>query len=99
MAPLRKGGGRFTEPAGLPPHVIVCERGVLIEHHYRENDHGPPHLHVTDEEVTTRIGQNGYPLELDSALTKLQAEVIQANLKLIRKAVHRIGRWHWFNQL
>jgi hypothetical protein len=94
----RKHGGRYTEPAGLPPHVIVSDSGVAIVQYYRGQDHGPPHLHVTEGENTTRIGQNGYPLRHDPPLTAKQAAVVSANPKTIRKAIRRIGRWHWFNQ-
>jgi hypothetical protein len=92
-----KQGGRFTEPAGLPPHVVVSDSGVVIVHYYRGQDHGPPHLHVTDGNDTTRIGQNGHPLRYDPPLTARQAAVVSANRKTIRKAIRRIGRWHWFN--
>lgn len=96
MAKRRKHGGRFMEP-DLPPRVIVCESGVLIEHLYRSGDHGPPHCHVSGQGAEVRIGQNGHPLSNQPPLTAEQKQVVQDNLRSIRKAVRKIGRWFMFN--
>jgi hypothetical protein len=98
MPRRRKLGGRFTEP-DLPPGRLVVEKGVTIEHLYRSGDHGPPHFHVTGQGVEVCIGQNGKRLDREPPLTGDQNGVIRANLRLIRKAARRIGRWYWFDNL
>jgi hypothetical protein len=98
MAKRRKQGGRFTEP-DLPPRLIVDEGGVTIEHLYRSGDHGPPHLHVSGQGNATRVGQNGKPIERSPPLSADQEAVIAANRRAIRKAVRKIGSWHWYQSL
>ena len=99
----RKQVGRrnITEPI-LPPRLIVEERGVRIQHYYRSGDHGPPHVHVTDDgsrqRNESRIGQNGRPLRNEPPLTVVEEEVVSTNRTRIRKAIRKIGRWHWFAQ-
>jgi RHS repeat-associated protein len=88
--------GEFTAPI-LPPHEIVNERGVIIDHNYYGNDHAPPHLHVEGNGPSTRIGQNGKPLEGSPELSSMQKKVIEDNLGKIRTAVRKIGRYFWFN--
>jgi hypothetical protein len=94
----RKAGGRYTEP-DLPGRVIVYDGAIVVEHFYRGGDHGPPHLHVSGGGTATRIGQNGRPLQGDLPLTASQQETIEENRALIRKALRKIGRWHWFESL
>lgn len=94
----RKQGGRYTEPE-LPPHIVVNEGGVTVEHFYRSGDHGPPHLHVNGVGLSTRIGQNGRPLNYDLPLSAAQEAVIAKYRRAIRKAARKIGRWHWFASL
>jgi hypothetical protein len=95
----RKRRGRFTEP--IPPkRKIVEENGVSIENFYcSQGDHGPPHLHVTGKGDETRIGQNGFPLENDPPLSRDQQEVVEANQRIIRKTLRKIGRWYWFHNV
>ncbi|HVC94445.1 MAG TPA: hypothetical protein VND64_12180 [Pirellulales bacterium] len=83
----------------MPDRTVVVEGTVVIEHFYRGGDHGPPHLHVSGGGGTTRIGQNGAPIEHDPELTAEEANVVKSHLKVIRKTVRKIGRWHWFNDL
>lgn len=96
--PKRKQAGRFTEPS-LPPHVIVNDGGITIQHFYRSGDHGPPHLHIDGGGMSTRIGQNGYPLAGDPPLSSAQQTVVAENLRIIRRAVRKIGRWRWFDRV
>lgn len=97
----RKQVGRrnLTEPT-LPPKLIVEERSVRIQHYYRSGDHGPPHVHVTEDgtrqQNETRIGQNGRPLRNEPPLTVVEEVVVSANRTKIRNAIRKIGRWHWF---
>lgn len=93
-----KRGGRFTEPE-LPPRTILVDAEVTVVHYYRDGDHAPPHLHVMGGGASVRIGQNGWPIVAGTALTAHQREVISRHLATIRKAVRKIGRWHWFNSL
>ncbi len=98
MPERRKQGGQYTGP-DLPPRVVVDEGGVMIEHRYRSGDHGPPHLHVMGQGMATKIGQNGKPIENSPPLSAVQEAVIQAHRSAIRKAVRKIGRWHWYQSL
>jgi hypothetical protein len=93
-----KCGGRFTEPE-LPPRTIVADAEVTIVHYYRDGDHAPPHLHVIGGGLGVRIGQNGWPIEPGTQLSARQREVISRHRAAIHKAVRKIGRWHWFNNL
>jgi hypothetical protein len=94
----RKRGGRLTEPT--LPDKLVCEAdGIRIIHYYRSGDHAPPHLHVLeDDREETRIGQRGRPLEHSLPLTARQVAIVNRFRSLIRKAIRKIGRWHWYNQ-
>lgn len=58
----------------------------------------PPHLHVTGSGSETRIGQNGKPLQGDAELAPVQQRVVETNIGRIRRAVHKIGRYYWFNE-
>lgn len=78
VQPQRKQAGRFNEPS-LPPHVIVNDGGITIQHFYRSGDHGPPHLHLDGGGVSTRIGQNGRPLAGDPPLLPAQQTIIAAD--------------------
>jgi RHS repeat-associated protein len=74
--PQRKQGGAITEP-NLPDKTVVKQDGVSVEHYTRSGDHGPPHLHVSGEGPSTRIGQAGRPLSGDPELSSRQAQVVQ----------------------
>jgi hypothetical protein len=88
----------MTQP-DLPPKLIVEQEGIRVVHYYRSGDHAPPHVHVFENDLhETRIGQNGIPLAGDAPLTASQAAVVRANRAVIRRAVRKIGRWHWFIQ-
>jgi RHS repeat-associated protein len=91
----RNRKGPYTRPL-MPSRIIVQERGVTVQHYYRGGDHAPPHLHVDGRGPSTRIGQNGKPLDGDPELTTIQKQVIQNNLPKIRKAVRKISRYHWY---
>jgi hypothetical protein len=96
--PSRKGGGRWTEPT-LPDKVICEAEGIRVVHFYRSGDHAPPHLHVfEDNGQETRIGQRGFPLAGSPPLTTRQATIVERFRAVIRKAIRKIGRWHWYNQ-
>ena len=95
--PQRKQGGAVTEP-NLPDKTIVKQDGVTVEHYTRSGDHGPPHVHVSGEGPSTRIGQAGKPLSGDPSLSSRQSQVVQENKGTIRKAVDQIGRWFRFNE-
>ena len=96
---LRKNDGKYSEP-DMPPRTIVDEHGVRIENFYcSQGDHAPPHLHVTGHGAEVRIGQNGRPLENDPPLSRLQSEVVERHRNQIRKALRKIGRWHWFHSM
>ncbi|MBM4094659.1 MAG: hypothetical protein FJ276_35415 [Planctomycetes bacterium] len=93
----RKQNGRLTEP-DMPPRTIVDDHGVRIENLYcSQGDHAPPHLHVSGHGDEVRIGQNGKPLEHEPALSGHQREIVTRYRKRIRKALKKIGRWHWFH--
>ncbi|HUY92007.1 MAG TPA: DUF4160 domain-containing protein [Pirellulales bacterium] len=94
----RKAGGRYTEP-DLPDRVIGRQGAVTIEHFYRSGDHGPPHLHVSGGGASTRIGQNGRILKGGSSLTAVQQQAVDEYRTAMRKALRKIGRWHWFDRL
>jgi hypothetical protein len=94
----RKLGGRITEPI-LPDKTVYEREGVRIVHYFKSGDHGPPHLHVfEDDNNETRIGQNGQPLRHSAPLTARQAAVVKQFKAVIRKALRKIGRWHWYNE-
>lgn len=88
--PNRKQAGRFTEP-NLPPRVIVSDGGITIQHFYRSGDHGPPHLHIDEGGVSTRIGQNGRPLPIDQPVAALIRNAVHQEL-----AAQRHERLPWF---
>jgi hypothetical protein len=95
----RKRSGRYTQP-DMPPRTLVRENGVTIANFYRsQGDHGPPHLHVAGKGSETRIGQNGHPLSRDHEPTYEQKTLIAKNKGVIRKALRKIGRWYFFEQL
>jgi hypothetical protein len=95
----RKCGGKLTEP-DFPPRTIAREGKISIENFYRsQGDHGPPHLHVIQENLNVAIGQNGKPLENYPELTKAQQEVVERNRNVIKKAIRQIGRWYWYHNL
>ena len=98
MSQSRKLGGTITEP--VLPDKTVCEaEGVRIIHFYKSGDHGPPHLHVIeDSRAETRIGQRWLPLKHSPPLTSRQAAVVKQFRGMIRKAIRKISRWHWYNQ-
>lgn len=94
---FRKQDGSFTEP-DMPPRTIVDNDGVKIENFYcSQGDHAPPHLHVSGQGDEVRIGQNGKPLEHDPPLSRHQREIVARHRNLIRRALKKIGRWHWFH--
>jgi hypothetical protein len=86
-----------TEPQ-LPPRVLAQEGGIVIEHYYHGNDHGPAHAHVIGGGRPTRIGANGHPLAGDPELTPSQRAVYVHHRSRIRRAVKKIGRWLAFNE-
>lgn len=97
-----KRGGRFTEPT-LPANPVVSERGVVIRYYLGTTggriEHGPPHLHVTGRGPSTRIGQLGRPIAGEPELSAAQADVTRRHQRLIRRAVRKIARWHFFETL
>jgi hypothetical protein len=92
----RKRHGQITEPS-LPPRTVVREGNVTIKHYTGDREHPPPHLHVIAGEYVVRIGQNGHPLRNEPDLNGAQLAVVHANRNIIRKAVHKIARWHRFD--
>jgi hypothetical protein len=86
---LNKG----SEP-NLPPKIIVEENGIQIKHYTRSGDHGPAHLHITGGGREVKIGQNGKPIKGESELSSKQREVVNNNLKEVRKAVKQMQKWH-----
>ncbi len=79
----------------LPPHIIIQDDGVTIEHYYYgSGEHGPPHVHVSGNGLHTKIGQNGKPLHGAAELSPEQASVIRANIRTIRRTVRKIGQWY-----
>ena len=97
--PPRKRGGRYTQPE-MPPRTLAQENGVTIANLYcSQGDHGPPHLHVTGKGQETRIGQNGRPLKRDPEPTHEQKKVIDNNIGAIRKALRKIGRWYFYENV
>ena len=93
-----KMGGRFTEPL-LPTRTICKSKGVEISHYYRSGDHGPAHLHIEGGGPSTKIGQNGNPLDGSPELSATQKQVVQENKSAIRKAIDAIQRWFRYNTL
>jgi hypothetical protein len=98
VSQTRKLGGRITEP--VLPEKTVCEsEGIRIIHFYRSGDHGPPHLHIfEDDGHETRIGQRGLPLRHSPPLTARQSALVIQSKAVIRKALRKIARWHWYNE-
>jgi hypothetical protein len=93
--PTRKGGGKYTEPQ-LPPKEIAKNGEVEIVHNYRSNDHGPPHAHVNGGGRSTKIGQNGRPLDGSPDLTPVQQAAVDGNKAEIRRALGKVGQWWRF---
>ena len=87
-----------TQPK-LPPRTIVSEDGVVI---YRNppgpREHGPAHLHVDGGGKSTKIGQNGRPIEGQPELSPRQRLVVEGNKGLIRTAVDKIMRYFDYNR-
>lgn len=80
----------------LPPRVVAQQDGVKIEHYYHGGegpDHGPPHMHVLGGDEV-KIGQNGWPLKNEPKLSARQRDVIEDNLRNIRKTARQIGKWY-----
>jgi len=71
----------------------VEEDGVIIQHYYHGNDHGPAHAHVSGRGPEVKIGPNGKPIKGEPELSGVQKRVIQNNLSAIRRALNKIGRW------
>jgi hypothetical protein len=92
-----KKGGAITEPV-LPPGLVAEDGDVSIVHYYRGGDHGPPHLHVEGGGPSTKIGMNGKKIDKSPTPTAKQQEVIDANKRVIRAVVDKIGRWVRFNR-
>jgi hypothetical protein len=92
----RKGNGKYTEPT-LPPKTIAKENGVEIVHYTKSGDHGPPHLHVKGGGPETKIGGNGNPIDGSPELTTTQRQVVDNNLKAIRKSIRKIGAFFRFS--
>ena len=98
MGRSHKLGGRLTEPT-LPDKLVFEAEGIRVIHYYRSGEHAPPHLHVLeDDRYETRIGQRGRPLKHSPPLTARQEAMATRFRSLIRKAIRKIGRWHWYNE-
>jgi hypothetical protein len=70
----------------------------LIEHYYRDGDHGPAHVHVTGEGPPTKIGANGHPFGDDPPMNARQRTVYLHHRARIRRAIKKIGRWLAYNE-
>jgi hypothetical protein len=89
-----------TPPTPGPP-LIYNSRGVRIVHKYHGGEpgpgvrleHSPAHAHVEGGGPETRIGPQGYPLEGDRPLTRVQQTVVEEGQNIIRHRLNRIGRW------
>jgi RHS repeat-associated protein len=91
-----KLGGAVTEPNPAPTGAIVKESGATIQRY--TGDHGPAHFHVSGPRGgSTRIGQNGRPLRGDPALSSRQNQVVQDNLKWIRRAAKQVMKEFRYN--
>ncbi|THU39222.1 hypothetical protein FAM09_11955 [Niastella caeni] len=81
----------------LPESVIVKQDGVTIEHYYHGIDHGPAHAHVYGKGTSTKIGQNGKPLDGSPELSAKQQRVVEDNKAKIRRSMKKIMQYHRHN--
>jgi hypothetical protein len=97
-----KRDGKFTEPR-MPPNPVVRVGNIEIRYHLGFQggriEHGPPHLHVVGGGTEKTIGQNGFPTDRSPQLTSQEREIVQRYKRVIRRAVYKIARWHWFQKL
>jgi len=87
-------GSQIVAGGAIITSVLVFSRigksgGYIIDHHY-PNDHEPPHVHISGDDGSTRVGLDGKPIQNDRPMTPGERK---AFYNLYNKIVEALQIW------